>query len=255
MQRLEGHVIIVTGAAGGIGEATARRLVDEGAAVVLADRDEQGLTAVAQSLPSGRVAALAGDVSDEAWHRELVALATSRFGRLDGFFANAGMEGRVAPLAAVEIADLDRILAVNVRSVVLAVKTASEALIASGRGSLVVTSSVAGLIGSPGLGPYVATKHAVLGLVKVAALELGPQGVRVNAISPGPIDNRMMRSIEEQAAPGAAAAVKAGFEKMVALGRYGKNEEIAAAAAFLLSADAGYCNGTTIVCDGGFVAT
>ncbi|MBL8787211.1 MAG: glucose 1-dehydrogenase [Deltaproteobacteria bacterium] len=255
MKRLDQKVAIITGAAGGIGAAAARRFVAEGARVMLVDRDGDGLAALSHELGPAASDFIMADVSDESATASFVAFAVQRFGGLDIYFSNAGMEGKIAPLTEVSVADLDRIFAVNVRSVVLGLKHAVPLMIARGGGSFIATSSVAGLIGSPGLGPYVATKHAVLGLVKTAALELGPRGIRVNAISPGPIDNRMMRSIENQAAPDNAEAVKDGFTKLVALGRYGSNEEIAAAAAFLASSDSSYCSGTTIVCDGGFVAT
>lgn len=139
------------------------------------------------------------------------------------------------------------------RGVFLCIKHAWPHLVAR-KGVAIATSSVAGLIGSPGLSAYVASKHAVLGLVKTAALEGGPLGVRVVGISPGPIENRMMRSIEDQAAPGHGDAVKQGFEGLVAMRRYGTNEEIAALATFLASSDAAYCTGSTYLADGGFVA-
>lgn len=252
MKRLQDKVAIITGAAGGIGAATARRFADEGAAVVVADLRPGPIEELAASLPKAMAFAL--DVSDEAQTRELVRRTVERFGGLDVYYANAGIEGAVKPLIEVEVAELDRIFGINVRGVVLGLKYAVPAMRARGGGSFIATSSIAGLIGSAGLGPYIASKHAVLGLVKTAACELGPLGIRVNAICPGPIDNRMMRSIEEQAAPGHADAVKTGFEGKVPLGRYGANEEIAAAAAFLASADASYCNGIQLVCDGGFVA-
>lgn len=258
MQRLADKVAIITGAAGGIGAATARRFVAEGARVMLADRDEGGLTRIAGEVTraagrEGIVATRAIDVGDEAATKSMIEETLRRFGGLDVYFANAGMEGRVAPLTEVGLDELRHILGINVGGVFLGLKHAAEPL-AARHGSFIATSSIAGLIGSPGLGPYIASKHAVLGLVKTAAWELGPRGVRVNAISPGPIDNRMMRSIEEQAAPGTPSAVRAGFTSKVPLGRYGRNEEIAAAALFLASDDGAYCNGTTIVCDGGFVA-
>jgi NAD(P)-dependent dehydrogenase (short-subunit alcohol dehydrogenase family) len=193
------------------------------------------------------------DVSDEAATRAFVARAVEALGGLDVYIANAGTEGHVHPLAEADQADLDRVLAVNVRSVWLGIKYAMPHLVANG-GNLVATASVAGLIGSAGLGPYIASKHAVLGLVKTAAVEYGPQGVRVNAVCPGPIENRMMRSIEDQAAPGAGAAVHDAFTRLVPLGRYGRNEEIASAIAFLASPEASYCTGTILVADGGFVA-
>src|SRR5262249_15001065 len=143
---------------------------------------------------------------------------------------------------------------VNVRGVFCSIKAAAPAIEKRGGGAIVVTASIAGLIGSAGLAPYVASKHAVLGLVKCAAIELAPAKIRVAAIAPGPIDNRMMRSIESQAAPHAPEAVKAGFEAKVPMGRYGTNEEIADLALFLASDEARYLTGAAFVADGGFIA-
>lgn len=249
MNRLKDKRVIITGAAGGIGAATARLFIEEGARVFLVDR----ATAVSDVAASLVVPYAVADVSDEDATRGFVASAVERLGGLDVYVANAGTEGHVHPLVEVTQADFDRVLAVNVRSVWLAIKHAVPYLLAT-RGNIVATASVAGLIGSPGLGPYIASKHAVLGLVKTAAAEYDPKGVRVNAVCPGPIENRMMRSIEEQAAPGAAAAVHEGFVQMVPLGRYGTNGEIAAAIAFLASPEASYCTGAALVADGGFVA-
>ncbi|MDP2316602.1 MAG: SDR family oxidoreductase [Pseudomonadota bacterium] len=248
MNRLQDKRALITGAAGGIGAATARRFVEEGARVFLVDRDP-AVAAVAEALGAGYAVA---DVSGEAATRAFIDAAVTTLGGLDIYVANAGTEGHVHPLVEVEQADFDRVIAVNVRSTWLGIKHAMPHLVAT-RGNFVATSSVAGLVGSAGLGPYVASKHAVLGLVKAAAVENGPAGVRVNAVCPGPIENRMMRSIEEQAAPGAAAAVHDGFTHMVPLGRYGTNEEIAAAITFLASPEASYCTGTALVADGGFV--
>ncbi len=123
-----------------------------------------------------------------------------------------------------------------------------------GGGSIVITSSVAGLVGSPQLAAYVTSKHALIGLARASALDLASDHIRVNTVNPGPIDNRMMRSIEEQIAPGQGGTVKQGFEQKVALGRYGTNQEIAQLALFLASDDSSYCTGSVFVADGGFVA-
>ena len=123
-----------------------------------------------------------------------------------------------------------------------------------GGGSMIAMSSIAGLIGFPGQAPYVASKHAVYGLVKTAALELGESKIRVNAIGPGPIDNRMMRSVAEQTAPGAPDEVRTGIEGMVAMKRYGTNEEVANLAVFLASDESSYCTGGFYTIDGGFTA-
>jgi NAD(P)-dependent dehydrogenase (short-subunit alcohol dehydrogenase family) len=192
--------------------------------------------------------------SDHTTAERVVAAAIQRYGGLHVLFANAGMEGRVGPLVDQQPEDFERVLRVNVLGVFSFVKHAAPRIAESGGGSIVMTSSVAGVIGSPGLGPYVASKHAVIGLMKTAALELAPAGIRVNTVNPGPIDNRMMRSIEDQASPGHGDAVKAGFLKQVPFGRYGTNEEIASLALFLASDESSYCTGSVFMADGGFTA-
>lgn len=252
-KRLSGKVALVTGAAGGIGRATAERFVAEGAKVVLTDRDADALDAAGRALGSDGVC-VAGDVTDPTTAERAVAAALERFGGLHVLFANAGIEGRVAPLTEQQHGDVERVLQINVLGVFLFLKQAAPHIAASGGGSIVITSSVAGVIGASGLGPYVASKHAVLGLMKTAAIELAAAGIRVNAVAPGPIDNRMMRSIENQAAPEHGDVVKAGFVKQVPLGRYGTNDEIARVALFLASDESSYCTGSVFMADGGFAA-
>lgn len=127
-------------------------------------------------------------------------------------------------------------------------------MLQSGGGSIIITSSVAGLVGSPGFSAYVTSKHAVIGMMRSAALEFGASGIRVNTVNPGPIETRMMRSIEEMAAPGAGDQVKQGFTAQVPLKRYGYPEEVAQLMLFLASDESSYCNGNTYVIDGGFTA-
>ncbi|MCA9515771.1 MAG: SDR family oxidoreductase [Myxococcales bacterium] len=253
MGRLTDKVAIITGAAGGIGAAAARLFVAEGARVMLADVAEPPLRDLVASLGDAADYQIC-DVSTERHVQDLVAATVARFGGVDVLFANAGVEGRVAPLLEQSTQDLERVLHVNLFGVWYGIKHAAPELARRGGGAVVVTSSVAGLVGSAGLGPYIASKHAVLGLVKTAAIELAPLRIRVNAVNPGPIANRMMHSIEAQAAPDAPAAVRAGFEQLVPLHRYGTNEEVAHMAAFLASDDASYCTGGAYLVDGGFVA-
>lgn len=254
MKRLENRICIVTGATGGIGEATARLFAAEGAKVVLVDLDERALGALAESLGAKDAAVVAGDVSLPETTKRAVSLAETRFGGLDVMFANAGIEGKVAPIVDYPVEAFDDVIRVNVRGAFLAIQAAAPAIAKRGRGAILVTSSVAGWVGSNGLSAYCASKHAVMGLVKSAAIELAPSNIRVVAINPGPIENRMMRSIEEQAAPGAPATVKSGFETMVPMRRYGRNDEIAKLALFLASDEASYCTGASFVADGGFLA-
>ncbi len=253
MKRLADKVAIITGAAGGIGRATAELFVAEGARVVMTDLDADALGEAARSL--GRAAVcIAGDVTEPDTATRAVAAAMKEFGGLHVLFANAGIEGRIAPLLDQRLADVERVLRVNVLGVFNFLQHAAPKIAASGGGSIVMTSSVAGIVGSPGLGPYVASKHAVVGLMKNAAIELAGAGIRVNTVNPGPIDNRMMRSIEDQAAPDHGDVVKAGFTKQIPMGRYGANEEIAKVALFLASDESSYCTGGVFVVDGGFVA-
>jgi NAD(P)-dependent dehydrogenase (short-subunit alcohol dehydrogenase family) len=253
MGKLNGKVAIVTGGAGGIGAATARRFVDEGAKVMLVDIAEGPLSDVAASL--GEAAAYtAADVSNDADAIRYVKETVKKFGGVDIMFANAGIEGSVAPLTETTVENFDRVQGVNVRGVWLALKHVAPELIKRGGGAVIMTSSVAGIRGFAGLGPYVASKHAVMGLMKTAAHELGPLGIRVMTVNPGPVDNRMMRSIEKQSAPDNPSAVKDQFTAGVPLGRYASNEDIANTVAFLASNEGAYCNGASFVVDGGFTA-
>ena len=253
MGRLEGKIAIITGATGGIGSTAAKRFVQEGAQVMLVDRDANTLRALCEEL-GPRAAFLEGDVSHPGDNMRCTEAAVAHFGGVDILFANAGIEGVVSPLTELSPEVFERVFAVNVMGVFLGIKYAAPAMAKRGGGSIVITSSIAGLIGSRGLGAYVTSKHALSGLARTAALELSPQHVRVNTIHPGPIDNRMMRSIEDQAAPGKAQQVREGFEAQVALGRYGSNVEIANLALFLASDESSYCTGAQFVADGGFTA-
>lgn len=253
MSKLEGKTAIITGGSGGIGAATARLFARHGANVMLVDLDEAALKTAAAAAESERVAYHVADVSDETQTKGYVEATVERFGGVDILFANAGIEGKVTPILEGSVEAFDRVIAVNVRGVWLALRHALPRIAARGGGSVMITSSVAGLVGFGGLAPYVASKHAVVGLAKTAALEVADKGIRVNSIHPGPIENRMMTSLENQLAPDAPAQAKAGLQQMIPAGRYGTNEEIAQLALFLASDDSSYCTGNAFVADGGFV--
>lgn len=254
MSKLNGKVAIITGASGGIGAATAELFVAQGAKVFLVDVHAPPLGDLAARL--GPAAAwTAADVSKPLDAQRYVNEAVERFGGVDILFANAGVEGNVKPLLEQTPEEFQRVLDINVLGVWLGIKYAAPQIAKRGGGSIVVTSSIAGLIGSRGLGPYVTSKHATIGLAKSAALELAPLKIRVNTVNPGPIQNRMMRSIEEQANPADPSSVHNGFESMVPLGRYGTNEEIARLTLFLASEDSSYCTGNVFVADGGFTTS
>ena len=173
---------------------------------------------------------------------------------LDILVANAGTEGQVKPLETQTVQEFEDVLRTNVVGVWLAMKHTIEPMRKRGGGSMIALSSIAGVIGFLGLAPYVASKHAVYGLVRTAALELGESGIRVNAIGPGPIDNRMARSLVEQMNPDDPGGVRTQVEGMVAMKRFGTNEEVANLALFLASDESSYCHGGMYVLDGGFTA-
>jgi 3alpha(or 20beta)-hydroxysteroid dehydrogenase len=256
----EARGIVVTGAAGEIGAACCRRLLATGHRVVGVDIDEAAGKALLESLDGDdRVTFVAADVTDEDGVAGYVAEATARLGRIDGFFNNAGVEGAVAPIPAYPTEVFDHVLAVNVRGVFLGLKHVMAAMAADGGGGAIVnTASVAGLIGNPGISAYIASKHAVIGLTKTAALEGATIGIRVNAVCPGPIESRMMGSLETGAMsllglPDQATA-KAGFTQLIPGARYGTAEEVADVVAYLLSPQSSYISGASIPVDFGLTA-
>lgn len=183
MGRLNGKAGIITGAAGGIGSAAARRFIEEGADVLLVDCDEEGLARLAEDLPQSQSACFVADITDETAVKGLVADAMARFGRVDMALLNAGIEGRLGRIAEIPVTVFDQVMAVNVRSVWLGLAALLPVMRVNG-GSIVITSSVAGLKGSARLAAYSASKHAVLGLMRSAALEGAVDGIRVNSSNP-----------------------------------------------------------------------
>ena len=254
-QRLDGKVAIVTGATGGIGEATARLFLELGAKVMLVARSPEKLAATTARLHGlGEMDGAIADSTDEAATAAAVARTVERFGGLDILIANAGTEGVLKPIEARTVDDFNDTLQTNVIGVWLAMKHCIAPLKARGGGSIVALSSIAGQIGFPAMAPYIASKHAVYGLVKTAALELGPSNIRVNAVGPGPIDNRMIDSLQNQLAPDDPAALREGIEASIPMRRYGTSEEVAHLLAFLASEASSYCNGSIHMIDGGYIA-
>jgi len=252
-QRFAGKVAIVTGAAGGIGRATCELLARDGARIVAVDLERATLDAVVKAVAAAgsEAIAVAADVSRADDVRRFVDEGQRHFGGIDYLVNNAGIEGVVVPIEEYPEEVFDRVLAVNVRGVFLGLKYAYPALRARGGGAIVNLSSVAGITGNPMISAYIASKHAVVGLTRSAAVSYGAAGVRVNAVLPAPVDTRMMRSLEEGFAPGAGATVKQMMSAQVPLGRYATPAEVASVIAFLLSDDARYVNGSLYTVDGG----
>jgi NAD(P)-dependent dehydrogenase (short-subunit alcohol dehydrogenase family) len=194
MQKLDRKVAIITGGAGSLGAATARLFTQSGARVMLVDRDADALAAVAGALPADQVAICVADVSNVADTAAYVAATLDRFGAIDVLFSNAGNFGTVAPIADYPVDVLDSVLAVHVRGAFLAVQHAAPHM-AKG-GSIVITSSVAGVRGDAGVYAYITAKHAQVGLMRCLAKELAPRGIRVNTVHPGPVDNGFQLAVE-----------------------------------------------------------
>lgn len=244
--RLDGKVAIITGAARGQGAAEARRFVAEGAVVVIADVLVERGAAVAAEL-GDRALFVEADVAEEAAWERVIGAAVGRFGRLDILVNNAAIL-HTATIEATTRADLERVIAVNLVGTFLGVRAVAPHLREQGSGSIVNVSSIDGVVAMNGLGAYAATKFAVRGITKVAALELGPYGVRVNALVPGTIATEMQGDVD------LTAPAASGYFAHQALPRPGRVEEVAAAAVFLASDDSAFCTGGELFVDGGHCA-
>lgn len=257
MNRLDSQVVIVTGAAKGIGAAIVTRCVAEGATVVAVDRDEAVLEeAVRQigELGTGPTpSTVVGDISDEATITAMIDMALNVHGRLDGLVNNAGIFGSFTRFEDNTVDAFDQMMAVNVRSAWMAMKYAKPAILESGNGggAIVNVASMAAMRANRSLSLYGMTKAAVANLTINAATEYAKHNIRVNAICPGPIDTDMLGNVEAFIDERHSDAARQQISRSIPLGRYGTPAEIAGAAAFLLSADAGFMTGALVPVDGG----
>jgi NAD(P)-dependent dehydrogenase (short-subunit alcohol dehydrogenase family) len=250
MGRLDSKTALITGAAGSIGAATARRFVAEGARVALVDLDAAALDALAAQLGGAANAlAIAADVTDGERVARAVDETVQRFGGLDIAFANAGIFGEVANIIDYPDDVFDRVMAVNVRGPFLVAKHALRAM--RDGGSLIINSSVVGLTADPGIVAYATSKHALVGLMRTAAKEVAPRGIRVNTLHPGPVDNAFQHRIETTATGEPEAGAAALFEQLIPLGRHATPAEVAAAVLFLASDESAFLTGATVPLDGG----
>lgn len=246
-------VAVVTGAGGGIGAATVRALVADGWRVAAVDLDGASVESLATEIGDA-VLPLAGDVSSPDGAAAYVAATLGHFGRLDALHNNAGIEGKALPIEQQDPAVFQRVLGINIGGVFHGMQAVLPHFYAQGSGVIVNTASQAGLEGVGNLSAYVASKHAVVGLTKTAAIEAGPHGVRVNAIAPGQIATRMMDSLEEQWNPEDAKSVQDMLIGTIPLGRYGRPEEMGALVSWLMGEKASFINGAVITADGGSTA-
>lgn len=256
MPRLENKVVVLTGAGSGIGLAVVKLFAREGAQLMLAGRNETALKDAVALAGAGKAGYVVTDVSRPEDNRRLIKAAEDRFGGIDVFIANAGVEGATAPIVDYPIEAFDQVMAVNVRGVFLGLKYAIPALKKRVGGSIIITSSIAGIKArGQGNSAYVASKHAEIGLMRNAALECAPFNIRVNAVLPGPTDTRMIRNIEEGRSPGAPEKAREALLAGLPLKRYGTVEEIANLMLFLASEESSICTGGVYTADGGLSAS
>ncbi|MGC4252160.1 MAG: SDR family NAD(P)-dependent oxidoreductase [Sphingobium sp.] len=251
MAKLEGKVALITGAAQGIGAETARLFVAEGARVMLVDMLSEPLEALARELGPDAACYLA-DISDEAAVASMVEAALERFGKLDVAVLNAGIAGELKPLVEYATDMFDRVVSINVRGTWLCLKYTMQAMERSGGGSIVVTASTSSVRAVPNMSAYVASKHAVLGLVRAAAMEGAAQGIRVNSVNPATVDTPMVRAME-QTHENVANKIET-KARLIPLGRQGKAIEVARMMLFLASEESSFCTGGVYMVDGGVTA-
>ena len=253
MTRFSGKVALVTGAVGGIGEETCRRLINDGANVALLDINSDALQRTTQALGSSASAHYC-DVSDETSVAAAIAEVVKQYGRIDIGVLNAGISGKRQSFQDVDVAAFDKILSVNTRGVFLGLKHLYPVMSGQGGGAIVVTASTEALRGNAGLGAYVASKHAVIGLVKTAALEWAGENIRVNCINPCPVDTPMLRAIEQEFIDKGISDVRQRYTARIPQQRYATTAEVASFIAFLASDEASFSTGGTYLVDGGVMA-
>jgi len=249
MKKLENKVVIITGGSGSIGKITAKLFLEEGAEVMLVDLTEDELKKVVEELNSEHVKYCVADVSKAIDVERYINETVKLYGKIDVFFNNAGIEGDVKSIIDYPEEIFDKVISINVKGAWLGNKYALPQM--KDGGSIIMTSSVSGILGSVNLSAYITSKHAVVGIMRATAIEVASRKIRVNCVNPGPVNNRMMRSIEEGEVAGHAEEVKKHLENTIPFGRYAEPIEVANLVLFLASENSKYITGTTQVIDGG----
>lgn len=252
---MDGNIALVTGAGAGIGRSTALKFAREGAKVMVSDIDAEGGEATVELIRAdgGEAVFYKADIARPDEVKALMAETVKVYERLDCACNNAGIEGVVAPLVDQPMDNFDRIMQINTRGTFLCLQAEIRQMLKQGGGAIVNLASVAGLIGFPGLSPYVASKHAVNGLTKNAALEFGKNGIRVNSVCPGGIETRMLDSLAQQATGGEMDTHQM-MDPLHPIGRIGQPKEVAELIVWLCSDQASFVTGANIPVDGGYVA-
>ncbi len=251
MNRLAGKVAVITGGAGGIGRAAGKLFVAEGADVLLVDLDEGALKDACNGIGGDKVNYCVADVTRAEDNQKMIDTAEQRYGGVDVLLANAGVEGDVRPIVDYDEKRFDQVIAVNVKGPFLGLQAAIPAISKRGGGSIIITSSIAGVGGAVNVAPYVTSKHAVIGMMRSAARECAAMNIRVNTVNPSPAETEMIRRLEEGYAPGQAETVKEQMRANIPLGRYATPEDIAKIMVFLSSDDADFITGSVYMIDGG----
>jgi len=249
---LDGKVCIVTGGSGSIGLATARRFVASGAKVMLADLNKDDLSNAVESIDSHEVSFVVTDVTDAQSVQSMVEATVETFGKIDVVFSNAGNFGTVAPISDYPEDTFEAVYAVHVKGAFLTCKYAVSHM--NNGGSIIITSSVAGTRGDPGVYGYITAKHAQIGLMRCLSKELAPRGIRANTIHPGAIDNGFQHAVEDDLSKIINRDGGEFFDEQTPLGRHGTAEEIAQSVLYLASDQSSYTTGSMLMVDGGMSA-
>ncbi len=258
MGRLDNKVAVITGGAGGLGKQTAQIFLDEGAKVSLVDLDKSKLDEVKEELGSDNVLTIKADVTNEDDVKNYVEKTVGEYGQIDVFFNNAGIIGGIAAIDEQSLDNFNKVTGINATGVFLGLKHVIPVMKEQKAGSIINTSSVDGLRGSPNLSPYSTSKHAVVGLTKTAALENSEFNIRVNSVHPAPVTGNMMQTVEKglsESQQNEQTEVKEALTDSVPLGRYAEPEDIANVVLFLASDDSKFTTGSQYRVDGGMGAT